>query len=108
MQRVEKLTADQAKKLASRLAHEVEKGTNDTPRFQRELAQHQHYQEEQAAAGKATRQGKHGALTNTIRSAQVASSGLRTARTVRPAAPKRISLARPVATVAKEPTAPEH
>ena len=56
---MEKLTVDRAKKLAKWLAQEAEKANTGTQRFQRELARYKFYQEEQAAAGKVTRLGKH-------------------------------------------------
>ena len=54
-----KLTVDRAKKLSKWLAQEVEKAKTGTQRFQRELARYKFYHEEQAAAGKVTRLGKH-------------------------------------------------
>ena len=56
---MEKLTVDRAKKLSKWLAQEVEKAKTGTQRFQRELARYKFYHEEQAAAGKVTRLGKH-------------------------------------------------
>ena len=56
---MEKLTVDQAKKLAKWLAQEAEKANTGTQRFQRELARYKIYHEEQAAAGKVARLGKH-------------------------------------------------
>ena len=47
------------KKLAKWLAQGAEKANTCTQRFQRELARYKFYHEEQAAAGKVTRLGKH-------------------------------------------------
>ena len=56
---MEKLTVDQANKLAKWLAQEAGKANVGTQHAQRVLARYKCYHEEQAAAGKVTRLGKH-------------------------------------------------
>ena len=51
----------QAKRLAEKLAKDVAAGHTDTSEFQHGLRQYHTYQEEQRAAGKKTREGKHSA-----------------------------------------------
>ena len=51
----------QAKRLAEKLATQVAAGHTDTSEFQQGLRQYHTYQDEQRAAGKKTREGKHSA-----------------------------------------------
>ena len=52
----------QAKRLAARLAEELQNGKSGTEEFQGGLAKYREYQEAQRNAGKVTRKGKHSAL----------------------------------------------